>query len=97
MCVLALLASGAMTLALFRFWETLGAMGAWGYAGVFVAELANSASILIPLPAHNYALALSLSLNPLILGVAGASGQDSERLQAISSVGTGARRSAKTD
>ena len=73
-CVLALLASGAMTLALFRFWETLGAMGAWGYAGVFVAELANSASILIPLPAHNYALALSLSLNPLILGVAGGVG-----------------------
>ena len=72
--VLALLASGAMTLALFRFWEALGAMGAWGYAGVFLAELANSASILIPLPAHNYALALSLSLNPLILGVAGGIG-----------------------
>ncbi len=73
-CVLALLASGAMTLALFRFWEMLGAMGAWGYAGVFVAELANSASILIPLPAHNLAMVLGLSLNPLILGVAGGVG-----------------------
>ena len=72
--VLALLASGAMTLALFRFWEALGAIGAWGYAGVFVAELANSASILIPLPAHNYAVVLSLSLNPLLLGVAGGVG-----------------------
>ncbi len=73
-CVLALLASLTMTLALFRFWEALGAMGAWGYAGVFVAELANSASILIPLPAHNYALVLGLTLNPLLVGVAGGVG-----------------------
>ena len=60
--------------ALLYFRESLAGLGAWGYLGVFVAELGNSASILIPTPGPAYALSMSVILNPVYLALIGGVG-----------------------
>lgn len=66
--------SVGLTLGIFIYWDVLEAMGPWGYPGVFAAELISSASIFIPLPAHNYAMAMAVTLDPYLLGLAGGVG-----------------------
>jgi uncharacterized membrane protein YdjX (TVP38/TMEM64 family) len=60
--------------ALLHFREAVVNSGPWGYPSVFLAELANSASILIPTPGRAYTLGLSLFLDPFYLGLLGGVG-----------------------
>ena len=59
---------------LIYFRESLYGLGRWGYLGVLLAELANSASILVPTPAAAYTFAMGSVLNPFALGVIGGVG-----------------------
>ncbi len=54
--------------------ETLLELGNWGYVGVFLVQLADSATIFIPTPGQAYAFATGAALNPLLLGVIGGVG-----------------------
>ena len=56
---------------LVQYWDTVVAWGSWGYLGVFLAELANSAVILVPTPGPAYAFAMGVTLDPLSLGLIG--------------------------
>ncbi len=67
-------ASTAVTFALLHFKDSMAGIGIWGYPSVFLAELASSASVIIPTPGHAYSLAMSVSLNPFFLGLAGGLG-----------------------
>jgi membrane protein YqaA with SNARE-associated domain len=60
-----------MVYMLFNYREPLGEMGNWGYIGVAIAELGNSAVLIIPTPAPAYTFAMGALLNPLIIGVVG--------------------------
>ncbi len=62
------------SLALVHFRESLSWLGAWGYLSVFVVELANSASVLIPTPGHAYTIAIAPALSPTLLGLIGGVG-----------------------
>jgi membrane protein YqaA with SNARE-associated domain len=63
--------SSLMVFALIRFQEFIAVLGALAYVGVFLAEFANSASVIIPLPGSAYTFAVSATLNPLIVGMVG--------------------------
>ena len=56
---------------LVQFRDSLVGTGAWGYAGVFLAELGNTVVILVPTPAHAYTFAAGATLNPWVLGIIG--------------------------
>ena len=56
---------------LVQYWDMVVAWGSWGYLGVFLAELANSAVILVPTPGPAYAFAMGVTLDPLTLGLIG--------------------------
>ena len=60
-----------MIYVLFNYREPLAGMGNWGYLGVALAELGNSAVIIIPTPAPAYTFAMGALLNPLIIGIVG--------------------------
>jgi membrane protein YqaA with SNARE-associated domain len=64
----------AIFFVLLHFREAVVRLGPWGYLSVFLSELANSASILIPTPGTAYTLSLSVILNPFLLGLAGGVG-----------------------
>ena len=59
---------------LVQYWETVVTWGSWGYLGVFLAELANSAVILVPTPGPAYTAAMASVLDPLLIGVVGGLG-----------------------
>ena len=61
--------TGAQSCSSFR--EALAGLGSWGYVGVFVAELFNSAVILIPTPSTAYTFTMGATLNPLSMGLIG--------------------------
>ena len=63
-----------VAVALVQFRDSLGGAGAWGYAGVFLAELGNTVVILVPTPAHAYTFAMGGALNPWALGLIGGIG-----------------------
>ncbi len=63
-----------VSLALVHFREALSWLGAWGYLSVFVVELANSASVLIPTPGHAYTIAIAPALSPAMVGLIGGVG-----------------------
>jgi len=46
-------------------------MGRWGYLGVFIAELLNSAVLLVPTPRPAVTAAAGAVLNPLVVGLVG--------------------------
>ena len=74
---MALLITGIMALsvlfagALIYFREDMLRMGNWGYLGVFVAEMGNSAAIFIPTPGPLVTLAMASILNPVLVGLIG--------------------------
>ena len=74
---MALLIAGIMALsvlfagALIYFREDMLRMGNWGYLGVFVAEMGNSAAIFIPTPGPLVTLAMASILNPVLVGLIG--------------------------
>lgn len=48
--------------------------GSWGYLGAFLVNLLASASILLPIPGLPVAIAMGVSMNPLLLALAAAAG-----------------------
>ena len=54
--------------------DTMAGLGAWGFVGAFLAELGNSAVILVPTPGPAYTFAMGATLNPFLLGIAGGIG-----------------------
>ena len=60
--------------AMLHFREVLAHLGPWSYLGVFLAEMGNSAVIVIPTPGPAYTFAMGVTLNPFILGLIGGVG-----------------------
>ena len=58
--------------AVWAFLEATAVM--WGYPGVFLASLLGSATIILPVPSFLVVIALSRTLNPLLLGLVAAVG-----------------------
>lgn len=59
---------------LIRFGDTISRLGDWGYLGIFVIQVMNSATILLPAPGHAYTFAIAASLSPLLVGLIGGFG-----------------------
>jgi membrane protein YqaA with SNARE-associated domain len=53
------------------FRRILAELGSWGYLGVFLAELLNSASVLFPTPASAFTMSMATVLNPVLVGLVG--------------------------
>ncbi len=71
----ALVVSIAVVVLLIRYASFVEALGDWGYFGVFLLQLINSATVvLFPVPGHAVIFAVSGTLNPLLIGVFGAAG-----------------------
>lgn len=66
--------SAVLVWVLVHFREPLERLGPWGYVVGFLAELSNSAMIIVPTPAPAYTFAMGFTLNPLLLGLAGGAG-----------------------
>ncbi len=66
--------SGVMVWAMFQYRDAVNGLGPWRYAGVFLAELGNSAAVLFPTPGPAITLSMALVLNPLLVGVIGGVG-----------------------
>jgi membrane protein YqaA with SNARE-associated domain len=64
-------ASALLVVLLFEAHDALIDIGNWGYLGVALAELGNSAVLLIPTPAPAYTFSMGAVLNPLVIGVVG--------------------------
>lgn len=64
-------ASALLVLLLFEAHDAIVDIGNWGYLGVALAELGNSAVLLIPTPAPAYTFSMGAVLNPLVIGVVG--------------------------
>lgn len=56
---------------IFYYREPLSQLGAFAYPGVMLAEFGNSAMIFLPTPWPAYTLAMSVVLNPLLVGLVG--------------------------
>ena len=71
----ALVVSIAVVVLLIRYASFVEGLGEWGYAGVFLLQLINSATVvLLPVPGHAVIFAVSGTLNPLLIGLFGAIG-----------------------
>ena len=71
----ALVVSIAVVVLLIRYASFIEALGDWGYFGVFLLQLINSATVvLFPVPGHAVIFAVSGTLNPFLIGVFGAAG-----------------------
>ncbi len=71
----ALVVSIAVVVLLIRYASFIEALGDWGYFGVFLLQLINSATVvLFPVPGHAVIFAVSGTLNPLLIGLFGAAG-----------------------
>ena len=66
--------SAVLVVILLHFRESMARLGSWGYVVGFIAELSNSAMIIVPTPAPAYTFAMGITLNPLLLGLAGGAG-----------------------
>lgn len=60
-----------MALLLFKAHGALVEIGNWGYLGIALSELGNSAVLLVPTPAPAYTFSMGAVLNPLMIGVIG--------------------------
>ncbi len=71
----ALVISIAVIVLLIRYASFVEGLGDWGYLGVFLLQLINSATVvLFPVPGHAVIFAVSGTLNPLLIGLFGAAG-----------------------
>lgn len=71
----ALVVSIAVIVLLIRYASFVEGFGDWGYFGIFLLQLINSATVvLFPVPGHAVIFAVSGTLNPLLIGVFGAAG-----------------------
>ena len=67
--LLGLSVSLVMFVILVRYQHQVSSLGGWGYPGVMLVELANSATLFLPTPGHAYTFAVAGSLNPLLIAV----------------------------
>ncbi len=71
----ALIVSFAVLVLLIRYAHFVETLGTWGYAGVFLLQLINSATVVVlPVPGHAVIFAVSGTLNPLLIGLVGSIG-----------------------
>ena len=71
----ALVISLAVVVLLIRYASVVDGLGEWGYVGIFLLQLINSATVvLFPVPGHAVIFAVSGTLNPLLIGLFGAAG-----------------------
>ena len=71
----ALIVSLAVIVLLIRFASVIEGFGDWGYVGIFLLQLINSATVvLFPVPGHAVIFAVSGTLNPLLIGLFGGAG-----------------------
>jgi membrane protein YqaA with SNARE-associated domain len=63
-----------MVWALLKYQDLLANLGHWRYAGVFLAEVGNSASMLVPTPGPAFTLSMTFVLNPVLIGIIGGLG-----------------------
>jgi len=71
----ALVVSMAIIVLLIRYSSFVDGLGDWGYVGVFLFQLINSATVvLFPVPGHAVIFAVAGTLNPLLIGLFGAAG-----------------------
>ncbi len=63
--------SALVGICLLHFREPLAHLGSWGYLGVFLAEMGNSAVIIIPTPSAAYTFSMGVILNPVLVGLLG--------------------------
>ena len=67
--VVAVLASIAITAAIFIFADRIRGLGQYGYPGVFLVSLVGNATLTLPAPYYVVVGALGAALNPLLLGI----------------------------
>lgn len=67
--VAAVLASIAITAAIFVFADRIRGLGQYGYPGVFLVSLIGNATLILPAPYYLVVGALGAALNPLLLGI----------------------------
>ena len=71
----ALVVSIGVLVLLVRYASFVDGLGDWGYVGVFLLQLINSATVvLLPVPGHAIIFAVSGTLNPFLIGLFGAAG-----------------------
>ena len=66
--------SALVVLTLLHFREPMAQLGSWGYLGAFLAEMGNSAAVVVPTPGPAYTFTMGASLNPFHLGLIGGVG-----------------------
>ncbi|MDP2729502.1 MAG: VTT domain-containing protein [Dehalococcoidales bacterium] len=64
----------AITLTLFLHREWIATLGHYSYLGAFLVGVVSSSSLLLPMPGFLILIALSTTFNPVLIGLAGASG-----------------------
>ena len=69
-----LLLAIAITAALFLYRHTIAGLGPYGYLSAFVVCLISNASVVLPVPGIVMLFALGATLNPVLVGLAGATG-----------------------
>ena len=71
----AIVVSMAIVVLLIRYSSFVDGLGDWGYVGVFLLQLINSATVvLFPVPGHAVIFAVAGTLNPFLIGLFGAAG-----------------------
>jgi len=68
-----LLALG-ISIALFLYRDQVSQLGDYGYVGAFLVCLVSNATIILPVPGIVVLFALGATLNPILVGLAGAAG-----------------------
>lgn len=64
----------ALTVALFHYREEVAGLGNYGYLGAFFISLVTSATVILPVPGIVALAPLGATLNPVLVGLAGATG-----------------------
>ena len=64
----------AITVVLFLFRDKVAELRGYGYLGAFLISLVANATIILPMPGFLILFALGASLNPVLVGLAGAAG-----------------------
>lgn len=72
--LLALLLAIAITFGLFIYRDKLPEFGNYGYLGAFLSGLISNATIILPVPGILVLFALGTVLNPVLVGLVGATG-----------------------
>ena len=64
----------AISVSLFLYQDRVAELGHYGYLGAFLVSLVSSATVILPLPGIVVLFALGAALNPVLIGLTGATG-----------------------